>query len=1439
MMVNRPIFTFPSVLIILVILLLSFGLSESNFLFGQNPYQPEISEPLSENWRWRLMESLSAKGVRSMTDDTEGNMWFGLNRGIIRYDGYNWTTFDQQSWLQHPVASLKSLDDGRLYAGSESGLLEYRDQEWFKIFPSNDTLRIPVTCIKSDSDGNVFAGVQNGVVQISDSQTTIYTVLARVNSFKHAHPDAKIVVLPDEILLQRNFGRVDDIFFMNQGGIWLFMSRNNDGKMIRFSPRDTINGVLQDYEIITKINGQTLSNRTQVLKANNDELWLINGFYKSGILRNQGQDWELLKLSDKFGGDELHTAIMQLSDGSIWIGGLGKLFVYKNNRWQLFAAPSLPIPSSRIIFHESRNGKVWIAGIQGDVFHINYDTKQWIKYSGLNFQFQDGQGRNWFISRDDKVVYHDVDQWYFYDSRNGLIDAPARLTITDQGTIWAAGSHQGVAATARLDYNSWTKQIHPLLSWGIDPRSVFQDKEGSLWFGAAVDRQEALGQISGVLQLKNPDSESLEWIHHTQQDGIVQHNVYGIGQSPDGSMWLGGTNLLRYANNRWGIVSDLEYFNEFVDIVHSRKNLWVGSRYYGLFRYDGNEWIQFTKEQGLPSNTIISVFEENPESVWVVTDRDLAWHDGEIWTDGLFPEDLRIPREGGEIMVSPNGSIWVNKSLREWRRRAFPFSITPEEAMDEFWVLRYNRGKMAPKTSIEIYTEKVDPAGNTFISWSGNDYWEETPSDHLTYSWRLNGGEWSGFSHQASLVLTKLKSGKYTFEVRARDLDANIEAIPATILFTVRPPVWKQAWFIILVISFLIIIGYYEFRLINRNRTLFKLNTSLSDSNKVLESRQQKIELQKEKILQQKEELEKKTIILEEKTGEIVKQRDQLQEMVQKVEELSSVKQRFFTNISHEFRTPLTLILGSIEQLLNRQQDNDKSRINQAYETIQRSSRRILRLINQILEIRKIETGRLELKTDDGDIVSFTREIVFLFNDMASNQGINLEFKSNLKSLPVRFDHDKIEKIIFNLLSNAFKSTPEGGKIKVALKRKYTTSSKNHQILNGEGNQCMIDFLVEDSGKGIPANELEHIFDRFYQVNDNSYSQRFGGSGIGLSYVKDLVSNHGGEIKVESEPDKGTRFTFMIPCLEGAWERDEEPVLQNYNPSAFISKDIRLEVENLNRWLDISHKSELEKPERQPLQLAQNGKLLAMVVEDEHELRKFIRETLEPDFEVIEAYNGAVGYEKALAYQPDIIVTDVMMPEMNGIELCARLKSNMATNHIPVIMLTARIAPENKVEGYQTGADAYLEKPFNMEFLRIRITNLLQAQEKTREKVLRELITQPSDVLIQSGDDKMLEKIRDLLEENISNPDFDVESLSQEFSLSRFHFSRKIKQITGLTPKEIIDSFRLKRAGQILQQNKLTVSEIAYMVGFDHPNSFSRAFRKYYNMTPSEFASQN
>ncbi len=1405
---------------------------------GQIPYSPHITEPLNDKFRWRQIEILSGKGVRCMVEDNEGHMWFGLDKGLARYNGYNLDLFDNLSFLKTPVTVLFRTGGGKLFAGSEMGLLGYDGSSWKKIFPTNDTLRAPVTCITEIGEGCLVAGIPNGLICLTANKPPkLFTTLAGSNNFRELYPNIDIYILPDEILFQRNFGRVDDIFRDDDGMIWLFLSRNNVGKLLKFRIADTLNKVLYKFEIFEEIGGHKLANRSKILKSGNGELWIINGFYKSGILHQKKGKWELVKLSDMFGGDELHTDIAQMTDGSIWVGGLGKLFVFNKGRWNVFNTPATPIPSSRIFFHESLNGNIWLAGIQSDVFRLNNNDRRWVKYHGLNFQFNAETGREYYISNEGMVVVNDKGRWYAYDKESGLIDAPVRCIASPKGRIWVAGSHHGIAATAYLEGNAWIVQTHPQLSWGIDARSVFLDNEGTLWFGASVDRQEALGQLSGVLRLLNPDENLLRWKHYTSTEGIAQQNAYGIGQSPDGSIWLGGTNLLQLEKLRWMPLKNNEFLNDYVDIVHSRENLWVGSRYYGIFRYDGNSWVQYSTHDGLPSNTIISIFEQSPSKVWVITDKNIACFDGQRWFSGMFSDELRIPREGGEIFVDAQGAVRINKSLREWKRRAFQYSITPAKVMEEFWTIKYIPDNHPPQSSILISTEKVDKSGNTLLGWGGHDFWEETPTQKLTYSHRLDDGDWSVFSTQTSLVLSNLKSGRHTFELRARDSDFNIEFTPTRISFSVAPPIWKQTWFIVLVLAFLLIISFYEWRVLKRNRTLAQLNKSLGEVNKTLESRQKEIEYQNQTITKQKWELEKKTSALEEMNLEISMQRDKLKEMVEQIEELSNLKQRLFTNISHEFRTPLTLIMGSVERLLAFVNTVEKNTLKPVTDTIQRNSRRLLNLINQILEIRKMESGSVELSVKTGDIVCFCREIVVLFSDLANNQTVELVFESNTASQVVLFDQDKIEKILFNLVSNAFKHTPAGGRITIRLQT--GVEQLKHPSLEPAPSepldQVKIVFEVSDTGEGIHPDDLPRIFDRFFSVRGDKPPASSDGLGIGLSYVKDLVTSHQGYIDVQSQLNTGTVFRVEIPFTRAQAATTDSTNPGNQFPAYLFSGNIKAELETLSNELINIEQEKGTFNDSFRLPKPKTDKLIALVVEDDSEIRALIGQMLEPDFEVIDARNGVIGYQKAVDYQPDIIITDIMMPVMNGIELCKKIKTNFVTSHIPVILLTARSEPELKLEGYQTGADAFIEKPFSAEYLRVRISNLLLAKEKTREKVIRELITQPSAIEAISENDKMLRKLQMILEENIANPDFDVENMSQMFFLSRFHFSRKVKQVTGLTPKEIIDSYRLKRAGQLLQQ-KLAIAEVAYLVGFDHPNSFSRAFRKYYNMTPSEFA---
>ncbi|HSV76340.1 MAG TPA: response regulator [Bacteroidales bacterium] len=1423
-------------------IMLAFFYFQTGILQAQVPFTPTISEPLNESWRWRHIEALSAKGIRCMTDDQQGNMWFGLDAGIMRYDGYNWKHYNNTPFLNQPVTSLFKSHNGTLWAGGEAGLLVYNQGEWEKVFPQSAEENIPVTAIAETPDGTILAGTQDGLVAIKGNRITLFTTLQKAEIFNQQQNSYEIYLLPDEILFNRNFGRVDEMFVEKNNLVWVFMSRNNEGKLLQFNLNDTIDDVLRRFKISYDLGGHHLPNRNQFLQTRTGERWIINGFYKSGLLRFRNNRWENIRLSNFFGGDELHTDIIELSDGSIWVGGLEKIFVYREGSWRMFSAPAAPVPSSRIIFHQAADGYIWVAGMQGDVFRLSYDQSNWVKYYGLNFQFQGRDKREWFLSVDGQVVYQEHGSFYAFDAGHGLIDAPVRLIETSGGRVWAAGSHRGVAATAYLENGRWFRQLHPGLSWGIDPRSVFIDRNGSMWFGASVDRQEALGQQSGVLQLLNPDEKQLKWKHHTQREGIVQHNVYGIGQSPDGSMWLGGTRLLNQQDSLWQQLEDFELLNEYVDIVHSRQLLWVGSRFYGVFRFDGKEWKQFTSADGLPGNTVISIYEERPDKVWAITDRDIAVFDGQRWFAGQFTNDFRIPREGGEILVDPDGSLWINKSLREWKRRAFPFSVTTAKAMQEFWTIRYRGDRHPPKTQIIVYTDRVNQPGNTLIGWTATDFWKETPTDQLTFSYRINQGEWSEFSNQTSLMLTNMRTGRHLIEVRARDMDFNIETQPASISFVVVPPIYRQAWFIILVAIFISIIVYLEIRLLNRNARLNSVNQSLNQANQALEVRQKEIALQNQTISEQKNDLEKKALMLEEKHAEILIQRDHLKEMVEKVEDLSNVKQRFFTNISHEFRTPLTLILGSIERLLAINGHIEKKRLNQAFEIIQRNSKRILRLINQILEVSKIETGKLKLNPEPGDIASFTQEIAELFNDLANIRNIDLKFESHVMCREVLFDRDKIEKVLFNLLGNAFKSTPALGNITVRVEQKFSGLNRYNEPLPYEPNQERssesIAFSVSDTGKGIHQSHIHRIFERFYQVDEQGGENQFDSSGIGLSYVKDLVAIHNGHISVESQPGLGSSFVFEIPLVRVNQEALMAGRPEHYRHSNMVSEDIRREINNMTQNTWYHDEDESEPAGRNSISVSRTEKPILLVVEDEVEIRDLLRDLLETDFEILEARNGLSGYRKAENHQPDLIISDVMMPEMDGKELCKKLKSNLATNHIPVILLTARILPEHKLEGYQTGADAYIEKPYSAEYLKMRIKNLLEARETTRKKVIRDLITQPSEIEDHSEDGKMLRKIQEVLEENVSTSDFDVESMSQLFFLSRSHFSRKIKQITGLTPKEIIDSYRLKRAGQLLQQ-RIPVAEVAYMVGFDHPNSFARAFRKFYNMTPTEFSSQN
>ena len=523
-----------------------------------------------------------------------------------------------------------------------------------------------------------------------------------------------------------------------------------------------------------------------------------------------------------------------------------------------------------------------------------------------------------------------------------------------------------------------------------------------------------------------------------------------------------------------------------------------------------------------------------------------------------------------------------------------------------------------------------------------------------------------------------------------------------------------------------------------------------------------------------------------------------------KLREIEKIKSRFFTNLSHEFRTPLMLIKGPVEQLLS----GNKINQNEQIKLIQRNSDKLQNLIDQLLELSQLEASSIELRAKKENLISLLRGIFYSFSELADRKKITLKYYSVSDEILAWIDRDKFEKILNNLLSNAFKFTPENGEIRI-------------EVVN-----TSIDYIhystisIKDSGIGIPADKVDKIFDRFYQVDDSS-KRAYSGSGIGLSLVKELVDLHKWKIFVHSKEGVGTEFILQIPLDENYLSDTQK------NNDVKNVKDDKIEaIQNTRDEIII---------EQIDNKNSSSKKSTVLIVEDSEDVRIYLQDILKQDYELLIAENGEKGLIEALEKLPDLIISDVMMPIMDGIEFCKKIKSDWKTSHIPVILLTAKASSESKIEGLETGADDYVTKPFSFRELSIRIKNLLY-----QRKVLKEKFSKSFNILIDENnlskaDQEFLEKANEIVEKNISNTEFDSDSFAQVIYLSRSQLHRRIQSIAGQSTGEFIRSIRLKKAAQLILDKKLSITQVSFEVGFNSPSHFSKAFKQMFDCLPSEF----
>ncbi|MES2732492.1 MAG: 7TM diverse intracellular signaling domain-containing protein [Bacteroidota bacterium] len=575
-----------------------------------------------------------------------------------------------------------------------------------------------------------------------------------------------------------------------------------------------------------------------------------------------------------------------------------------------------------------------------------------------------------------------------------------------------------------------------------------------------------------------------------------------------------------------------------------------------------------------------------------------------------------------------------------------------------------------------------------------------------------------------------------------------------------------------------------------------------------------------QKVAERTEEIHQKNIVLEHQKEEISAQADTLQE-------INQMKSHFFANISHEFRTPLTLIIGPLEQLLTKVAESPSLQVQ--YQMMHRNAQRLLLLINQLLDLSKVEAGKMTLDTKPGDLVQFLRRVVRSFESLAERRHIDLRLQYPHHKVWVLFDPDKLEKVVNNLLSNAFKFTPEGGTISFSLSFSPALVETN-QSASDLPPLTKAEIIVQDSGVGIPADRVNKIFERFYQV-DNTQTREQEGTGIGLALIKELVDLHHGHISVSSTLGKGTAFTMHLPFQ--VVPTDDSQAKEIW---------IESEIEPLNQTIFSATPSEIlpeanrKSSDHLPLKESRPS---VLIVEDNSDMRAYIRENLATFCRVTEASHGKMGFEKAVATVPDLIISDVMMPGMDGMELCKRLKTDELTSHIPVILLTARASGDSKVEGLETGADDYITKPFEARELQVRVKNLIEGRHKLRQRFSREVILQPKDIAITSADERFLQRATDVVERYLSDTDFGVETFAREIAMSHMQLYRKLQALTDQSPSIFIRSLRMQRAALLLAKKSATVSEIAYQVGYNDPSYFTKCFHQQFGQTPSEYANSH
>ena len=1286
--------------------------------------------------------------------DQDGFIWVATRNGLNRYDGYQFRILKKEKRKDLGMASnyvnCMTQDDNGLYYIGMYGAFQTFNGQRFRTVTTYDVngKHEPsyITCLLKRQNGEILVG------------TSGHGIL-RMKGVKEAHQIGKELASLNTIhhMIEDRHQRI--WIATDTQGLWCW-----NGKSVKryFQDNNQRNTIL---DVCEGDNG-----RIYVATSN-------HGMYRL--------DGDMPIHIDVTGNRHISTLYFNRR-GHIMLGcdGMG-LAIYNPLNGFLADNPyysrEVDLNTSKIYsICEDRNGNVWLGLLQKGIFMQPGHTMGF-GYMGYKLGSRNIIGNACVTSiLASKNGYRwdgtDRDGLYVLDHNYQVIrhfkeNFPATIlsTCEDQkGRIWVGSYKEGCGW---IDVKTMTYHPQPLPQ-GTDI-SVFDlecDHQGRIWLATMGNGLLRLNPETGEVKAYTLIEKARE---NRKINSITNDYLSQLSISPDGRRIYVATTMgvcaLDLQTESWLSVFGKNCLNYGTPIRVAREfngKLYIGTND-GLLSYDlkKHQLKRVAKESALTDNGIASIEQARDGRLWISTDHGLYCLDTRTEkTSNYFVDNGLQSNEfsDGASCVTPDGYMtfgglggitWFNPNdikEQEWKA---------EVKLTAFTVNGEPIGRGAKSGSWEIVDTTVIASNRFVLSSNDNTFAIQLSTltydnpEHIVYRYRINKEEWVRMQPGVNeITFSHMSPGTYKFCVVAEQ--NGVPSPERCFEVTIHAP-WYRTPLAYLIYILIMVALFWQYR----QRRHRKEQDSL-----------------------------------------------RLQQHIH-AEEMADAKLRFFMNISHEIRTPMTLIVSPLQSLIKEDDDPHRRGV---YETIRRNAERILGLINQMMDLRKIDKGQMQLHMRETNMVSFINDIYTLFALQAKSKNIQFDFVCDIDRLPVWIDRGNFDKVIVNILSNAFKFTAPGGKIRIRL----THNEKEAQI------------SVYDNGENIPEDKLDRIFERFYQT-PSSANDRNVGTGIGLDLTRSLVELRHGTIEAHNNTDgPGCEFTVTIP-LGNSHLKPEEILTEDSEPE--LAEDITAAEEEVAEIADIK-------------ELPKSGKRQKIViVEDDSEIRDYVTSTLSEDYDVLGCINGKEGLSAILKNMPDLVISDVMMPEMDGHALCSKLKSNSATNHIPVILLTAKSREEDQLEGLETGADAYIVKPFNMEILRRTIGNLIHMSHTLQLKFgrndqLEELV---EDIKMKSPDEKLLERVMSVINHNLGNAELSVDRIADEVGISRVHLHRKMKELTGQTPHDFIRNIRMKKAATLLASADMNVSEVMYACGFSNAASFSTVFKKLYGMSPREYMGEH